>query len=261
MTSPFYSSEQTELSRAVLDEVLAAVPDAILIGGWGTWVRTGGPMSHDIDLILSRADLEVLEGIVDDLSVSRHLSGTKWRATWRSIHLDLYVPHQSRLGTNLQLRTERLAAYQERHGPYRVLSVPAHLATKLAALLDRPDSLPGRKDRTEILTLLPDPAAAATPAVLEEASARSDAERRTLVAKAFEYLAADASLDRAARDRLRRTAKAWLAHSSAAPTPEGGLPRDPPTLGRPDGSRSRRVAAPGSLGSGESQHRGPRPHA
>lgn len=55
MTSPFSSSEQTELSRAVLDEVLTAVPDAILIGGWSTWVRTGGPTSHDIDLILDRA--------------------------------------------------------------------------------------------------------------------------------------------------------------------------------------------------------------
>jgi hypothetical protein len=51
MTNPFYSSEQTELSRAVLGEVVGAVPEAILIGGWGTWVRTGGPMSHDVDLI------------------------------------------------------------------------------------------------------------------------------------------------------------------------------------------------------------------
>ena len=57
VTNPFYSSEQTEQSRAVLDEVLAAVPEAILIGGWGTWVRTGGPMSHDIDLIVDRGQL------------------------------------------------------------------------------------------------------------------------------------------------------------------------------------------------------------
>lgn len=92
MTNPFYSFKQTAQSRAVLDEVLDAVPEAILIGGWGTWVRTGGPMSHDIDLILDRGQLAVLEGMVDDLSESRHLAGTKWRATWRSIHLDLYVP-------------------------------------------------------------------------------------------------------------------------------------------------------------------------
>jgi hypothetical protein len=230
VTSPFYSSEQTELSRAVLDEVLAAVPDAILIGGWGTWVRTGGPMSHDIDLILDRAQLAVLEGLVDDLSVSHHLAGTKWRATWRSIHLDVYVPHQSRLGANLQLRTERLAAHQERHGPYRVLTVAAHLATKLAALLDRPDSLPGRKDRVEILALLPDPATASTPQVVADASARTGDECRVLIARAFEFLAADASLNRAGRDRLRRTAKTWLQHLPATPTPEVG-PTGGPSIG------------------------------
>jgi hypothetical protein len=96
------------------DAHLDAVPEAILIGGWGTWVRTGGPMSHNVDLILDRGQVAELEGMVDDLSESRHLAGTTWRATWRSIRLDLYVPHQSRLGANLQLRTERLAAHEER---------------------------------------------------------------------------------------------------------------------------------------------------
>lgn len=215
----------------MLDEVLAAVPDAILIGGWGTWVRTGGPMSHDIDLILDRAQLAVLEGMVDDLSVSHHLAGTKWRATWRSIHLDLYVPHQSRLGANLQLRTERLAVHQEHHGPYRVLTIPAHLATKLAALLDRPDSLPGRKDRHEILALLTEPTTASTPQVIADTSARTGDEQRILITKAFEFLAADSSLNRAGRDRLRRTAKTWLQHLPAAPpTPESG-PTAGPSIG------------------------------
>ena len=223
MTNPFYSSEQTELSRAVLDEVLDAVPEAILIGGWGTWVRTGGPMSHDIDLILGRGELAALESMVDDLSVSHHLAGTKWRA-WRSIHLDLYVPHQSQLGANLQLRTERLAAHHERHDRYRVLTVPAHLATKLAALLDRPDSLPGRKDRLEILALLADPAAAATPRVVADASARTAEQQRVLLGKAFEFLAADSSLNRAGRERLRRTSTAWIRSVPVPPTVAGEAP-------------------------------------
>ncbi len=219
MTNPFYSSEQTAQSRAVLDEVLGAVPEAILIGGWGTWVRTGGPMSHDpIDLILDRGQLAELEGIVDDLSESRHLAGTKWRATWRSIHLDLYVPHQSRLGANLQLRTERLAVHQERHDRYHVLTVPAHLATKLAALLDRPDSLPGCKDRIEILALLADSSTVTTPRIIADASTRTADQQRVLLGKAFEFLAADPSLNRPGRDRLRLTSNAWLRD---LPTPPG----------------------------------------
>jgi hypothetical protein len=225
VTNPFYSSEQTAQSRAVLDEVLDAVPEAILIGGWGTWVRTGGPMSHDIDLILDRGQLAELEGMVDDLSESRHLAGTKWRATWRSIHLDLYVPHQSRLGANLQLRTERLAAHQERHDRYRVLTVPAHLATKLAALLDRPDSLPGRKDRIEIIALLADPSTATTPRIIADASTRTADQQRVLLGKAFEFLAADPSVNRAGRDRLRRTSNAWL---RGLPTPPGAADRPSP---------------------------------
>ena len=42
VTNPFYSSEQAELSEAVLDDLFAAVPGVILIGGWGTWARVGG---------------------------------------------------------------------------------------------------------------------------------------------------------------------------------------------------------------------------
>ncbi len=43
MTNPFYSSEQAEQSKAVLDALLAAVPDAILIGGWGPGPGSVGP--------------------------------------------------------------------------------------------------------------------------------------------------------------------------------------------------------------------------
>jgi hypothetical protein len=109
LSSPgFYRPEFTERSRAVLQHVHEAVPDAVLIGGWGTWLRTGGPMSHDIDLIVTRLELAVLAALMDEVSESRHLAGRKWRGSLDSVHLDLYVPHQSRLGQHLQLRTERL---------------------------------------------------------------------------------------------------------------------------------------------------------
>jgi hypothetical protein len=108
VTNPFYSSEQVEQSKAVLDDLLTEVPEAILIDGWGTWARVGGAMSHDVDLIVTRAELDQVADMVDELSESHHLAGTKWRATWRDIHIDLYAPYQSRLGANLQLRVEAL---------------------------------------------------------------------------------------------------------------------------------------------------------
>jgi hypothetical protein len=207
--SQFYSSDQTELSRVVLGDVLEMVPQAILIGGWGTWVRTGGPMSHDIDLILSRYELDRLGALIGDLSVSRHLAGTKWRGTWKGIHLDLYVAYSSRLGANLQLKVEELEEYAERVGSYRVLSIAAHTATKIAALLDRPDSMPGRKDRQEILKLLEDPCSSETPGVVARASSREHSEVAVLLGRAFELLVGEPALGQRDRTRLRRTAAGW----------------------------------------------------
>ena len=109
----FYPPEYTDRSRSVLNRVHSAVPDAVLIGGWATWVRTGGPMSHDIDLIVTRPQLELIKEMTDDFIKSRHLGGRKWRATLDDIHIDLYVPFDSRLGQHLQLRTEVLVRKQE----------------------------------------------------------------------------------------------------------------------------------------------------
>lgn len=151
---PFYRPEQTAASRTVLDRVLAEIPDSILIGGWGTWVRLHGEMSHDIDLIVSYPELERVGALTDDLSKSNHLGGEKYRATWEGIHLDLYVAHRSRLGQRLELRVEHLVEWAEHIDGYKVLCPEAHLATKLAALLDRPNTMPGRKDRYEVVELI-----------------------------------------------------------------------------------------------------------
>jgi hypothetical protein len=217
VANPFYSSEQTEQSKVVLGELLAAVPGAILIGGWATWARVGGAMSHDIVLIVTRGELAQITGLADEISQSRHLAGTKWRGTWRGIHIDLYAPHQSRLGANLQLRVEALARYAESVEGRRLLSVPAHIATKLAALLDRPDSLPGRKDRHELQQLLGLPGASGAPEVIKAASLRTPAELAELVDRAFVFLAGDSSLARQDRARLRQMSQQW--HHRVSPGP------------------------------------------
>jgi hypothetical protein len=223
VTNPFYSSEQTEQSKAVLDDLLAAVPGAILIGGWGTWARVGGAMSHDVDLIVTRNEIAEIGGLVDELSESGHLAGTKWRGTWRGVHVDLYAPYQSRLGANLQLRVEALATYGEVVDGRRLLSVPAHIATKVAALLDRPDSLPGRKDRQELLSLLALPASTGTPAVIEAASARTPNQVAALVDQTFVFLAGQSNLTRQDRARLRQMAQHWR---GVAPDPSNDLSPD-----------------------------------
>ena len=231
MTNPFYSSEQTEQSKAVLEDLLAAVPEAVLIGGWGTWARVGGAMSHDVDLIVTRAELAQIGQVVDELSESRHLAGTKWRGTWRGVHIDLYAPYQSRLGANLQLRVEALVPYVETDKGRRLLSVPAHLSTKVAALLDRPDSLPGRKDRQEVLNLLQLPGSAGTPAVIKAASARTPSQVATLINQTFEFLAGHSNLTRQDRARLRQVAQQWQHAGGASPSSDASpLPPTDPAI-------------------------------
>ncbi|MGK2958916.1 MAG: hypothetical protein ACSLFB_11085 [Acidimicrobiales bacterium] len=56
----FYPEHLTDASERVLERVVGAVPDATLIGGWGSWVRVRGPKSHDVDMIIEHADVEWL---------------------------------------------------------------------------------------------------------------------------------------------------------------------------------------------------------
>jgi hypothetical protein len=225
----------------VLNRVHEAVPHAVLIGGWATWVRTGGPMSHDIDLIVTRPQLAFIRTMTEEMSESRHLAGRKWRATLDGIHLDLYVPHDSLLGQHLQLRTERLMGHQETVDGWVVLDPPGHVATKLAALLDRPDTIPGEKDRQEIAALLArgvDGSEAVR--VLHDASTRAPREVTQLIDQAFVYLG-DLQLNRDQRRHLNEIANQWRAHSIGH-EPLG------PSIADPDPSpRDRRRRGP-SLG-------------
>lgn len=121
----FYPKDLTDQSFKVLRQLVDIVPDGILIGGWGTWVRKHGPTSHDIDLIVDHSGRDVIFALADDHSESSHLGGIKWRAEVEGIHVDLYVPRRSRLGRELKLRVAPLAAYTEEIDGWRVLDVDA----------------------------------------------------------------------------------------------------------------------------------------
>ena len=135
----FYADLLTDRSLDVVTGLLTKVPEAILIGGWATWRRTGALKSHDIDLLVDQAAKDQIVGMCEDSSQSSHVGGRKWRGTLHGIHVDLYVPYQSVLGQRLQLRTERLLGRTEMVDGWRLLDRPAHVTTKLAALLDRPE--------------------------------------------------------------------------------------------------------------------------
>lgn len=221
--------ERQEDRAWVILTALRDLPSAVLIGGWATWLRTRGPMSHDIDMIVTHAELAQITALADDVSESRHLAGRQclphrpaqhWCGSIDQVHVDLYVPHQSRLGARLRIRVERLLPYTETIDGWTVLTTPAHFVTKLAALLDRADSLPGQKDRRELVALL------ATGIdkyevidILTDATELDPAELPDLIHEAFEYLAEDFD-SKAERRRLRTAATAWA---------KAAQPNTPPT--------------------------------
>ena len=86
--------------------------------------------------------------------------------------------------------------------------MPARVATKVAALLDRPDSLPGRKDRQELHTLLALPGAGGATAVIKAASQRTPAQVAALIGEAFVFMAGDRALtDKTGRGSATRLGK------------------------------------------------------
>lgn len=190
--------------EAFLDEY----PGAILIGGWASWLRLGTLLSHDIDVVL---EAHVLQRVRERLTVteSAHVGGRKYRAVVDGgIKLDIYVPYQSVLGQRLQLPVETLVPYAEILLERRVLTVAAHLASKFAGLLDRPDSNPGEKDRSEIWGLLQLGDVSVEFAGVMRGSRATDPAG--LVGEGFELLG-DLELSRSDRQRMRSLAKGYLA--------------------------------------------------
>src|SRR6266571_844074 len=78
--------------RAVMERFLRDFPDAVLIGGWATYIRTRVAKSHDIDIIV--------EGV----------------------GVDVYPVYQSKLGQWLQIFFVILTATTEKLDRTRILT-------------------------------------------------------------------------------------------------------------------------------------------
>jgi len=128
-------------------------PDAVLIGGWASYLRARVAKSHDIDIIVDHVTLGKL-GAKFQLAPSRHISGQKFAFEIDGVGVDVYPVYQSKLGRRLQIPVEVLIDHTEKIDRTRVLTAEAQFVAKMAALLDRPDTLPGDKDRHEMWQLI-----------------------------------------------------------------------------------------------------------
>jgi hypothetical protein len=199
--------------RFVLDYLGHELDPSILIGGWATHHRVGGDISRDIDLIVTEESRFRVASVVEGVDTSTHLQGRKRTGDLHGVHIDVYEPYQSRLGQVLQLRVEVLAEHVDPHeqfGPWRLLTLEAHILSKLAALLDRPETEKGEKDAREVDRLLReqiDPAVAI--GILFDATAASLSELPDLIDRSFQLIAQNASVNRERRRELDRLRAQW----------------------------------------------------
>ncbi|MDP3972448.1 MAG: hypothetical protein Q8P61_06030 [Candidatus Nanopelagicales bacterium] len=200
--------------RQILDYLGHELDPSILIGGWATFEMVGGEISKDIDLIIGSPEVRAKVGQrVADLSKSSHRQGRKWRGLVDGVHVDIYLPHESQLGEKLRLKVGVLAEHTEpaTRGAWKLLSIEAHTLTKMAALLDRPDSQKGAKDADELLRLLRrEPDAHKACAILVEAAAVPPANIPDLVRAAFLLVAEKSTANKGDRRYLEKIRRIWV---------------------------------------------------
>ncbi|MGB3414282.1 MAG: hypothetical protein WBA28_06155, partial [Microbacteriaceae bacterium] len=208
----------------VLDYLGKELEPSILIGGWATVHRVGGEISHDIDLIIGSDEVRFkVEATLSELSKSTHLQGTKWRGEYDGIHVDVYIPHQSQLGGKLRLRVEELAKYTELlgHGAWRLLTIEAHTVSKIAALLDRPNTEKGFKDAREILRLMEQGIdAVLLTKILVEATAGPIEDLPGYIEETFALLGPRTRPSKAQQKLIQQWRREWNSAIQAAITPE-----------------------------------------
>ncbi|KZE89224.1 nucleotidyl transferase AbiEii/AbiGii toxin family protein [Microbacterium sp. TNHR37B] len=224
--------------RALLDSLGYDLEPSILIGGWATNARVGGEISHDIDLIITEQSLrQRLPERLTGYSENRlHSGGRKARGDADGVHVDAYFPYESKLGSKLLLDVGVLTQYVDpdlKVEGWLMLTLDAHIATKVAALLDRHATEKGRKDARELVALIDSGGTAAGVIEVLLASCGGPAgDVPDHVRTTFELLPKLAGLNQKDRRRYASLAREWVeeaelrlrraADGHAGPTLSGG---------------------------------------
>ena len=210
-------SSDLELDKLwnLVDHLGYDLEPSILIGGWATQLRVGGEISKDIDLIINSDSLRLkLKTVLSDYSENHHHGGgKKVRGTVDGVHVDAYIPHESVLGQRLKLDVATLAKHTESDvvRGWLLLTIEAHLVTKFAAVLDRPDSEKGSKDAREIVALIQkgvDPKRCIE--VMFEASSSEPEQVLANLSRIFELVPDLAKANKALRRQLADLKREWV---------------------------------------------------
>lgn len=146
----FYHDLITAKSWETLKD-LKSKYDFILIGGWAVFLYVQALKSKDIDLVM---DYDQLEKLKEEFSVFKNERLKKYEAKKEGEEIDIYVPFYSYPG----LPAEELKKYSWSAQGFQTLKKEVLAVLKQETLLARKDSLKGRKDLVDLVSLfrLPD---------------------------------------------------------------------------------------------------------
>jgi len=141
----YYHQLVTEKSFRFLQE-LKKDYRFVLIGGWAVFLHTHSLKSKDIDIIV---DYDELVKLKDDYEVFKNDRLKKYEIKTGEFDIDIYLPHYSKLGVDIEWTKKRSAA---REG-FFVPELEVLFLLKLRAWKERRGSAKGRKDELDIFSL------------------------------------------------------------------------------------------------------------
>lgn len=118
----------------------------ILIGGWAVFLYTKALKSKDIDLVM---EFDELEKMRDKFSVSKNERLKKYEARKEEIEMDIYIPFYSDPG----IPAEEIKKFTTNLEGFEVPEKEILALLKQKALLARQDSIKGRKDLADLISL------------------------------------------------------------------------------------------------------------
>ena len=219
--------------RAVLDSLGYDLEPSILIGGWATNARVGGEISHDIDLIITDQNLrrKLPQRLTEYSENQLHSGGRKARGNADGVRVDAYFPYESKLGSELLLDVGVLTRFIDpdlKVEAWLMLTLDAHIATKIAALIDRQATEKGRKDARELVALIDkggDAARVAEVILASTGGPKSDVPG--FVKTMFELLPKLAGLNQRDRRRYAALAREWIEEAELQLRANSNAKREP----------------------------------
>jgi hypothetical protein len=118
----------------------------ILIGGWAVFLYTKALKSKDIDVVM---EFEELEKMRNEFAVSKNERLRKYEVRKEEVEIDIYVPFWSNPG----VPAEEIKKFTTRIEGFEIPEKEVLVLLKQKALADRQDSLKGKKDLVDLISL------------------------------------------------------------------------------------------------------------